>query len=73
MQTENFSLSLAKNMSFTDAKIYISKYFTPLYNGSHALLKDGKYEIIDDLILKKHISPDYQKKLTHTIFTKLMY
>ena len=71
MQTENFSLSLAKNMSFTDAKIYISKYFTPLYNGSHALLKDQKYEIIDDVILKKTYFARLSKEINAYYFHEI--
>ena len=71
MQTENFSLSIAKNLPFTEAKIYISKYFTPLYNGSHALLKDAKYEIIDDVILKKTYFARLSKEINGYYFHEI--
>lgn len=50
---ENFDLNKIKNLSFTDAKLYIDKYFLPLTNGDHAFFINGKYEIMEDVIIKK--------------------
>ncbi len=49
---ENFNLANIQNLSPVDAKIYIDKYFIPLDNGSHAILKNGKYEIMDTTTLR---------------------
>ena len=48
----NFKLSEVKNLSQTDAKTYVTKYFVPLSNGGHAHFINGKYELIDDKIVK---------------------
>jgi len=59
---ENFSLEKIDQLSREEGKKYLLKYFTPLTNGDHAQLIDGKYEIINDKVLKnvyfKRISSD---------------
>ncbi len=49
---ENFKLENVDNLSKSDAREYIDKYFIPLDNGTHAILKNGKYEIIDTPTLR---------------------
>ena len=44
---ENFNLSKLKEMSPTDAKAYIVKYFVPLTDGNHAMYKNKKYDVVD--------------------------
>ena len=44
----------SNNLSFNEAKIYLTQYFIPLNNGNHAMLmSDGKYDIISDDTVKK--------------------
>jgi hypothetical protein len=54
MQTENFSLNHinSPNLSMVEARIYIDKYFIPLDNGTHAVLKNGTYTIIETSVLE---------------------
>jgi phage/plasmid-associated DNA primase len=53
MNIENFDLNKIKTLSPIEAKQYIDKYFIPLTNGDHAFYVNGKYEIMDDAIIKK--------------------
>lgn len=57
---ENFDLNKIKNLSFNEAKLYIDKYFIPLTNGEHAFYINGRYEIMDDAVIKK----TYFKRMT---------
>jgi hypothetical protein len=50
---ENFDLNKIKNLSLNESKLYIDKYFIPLTNGDHAFYINGKYEIYDDVVIKK--------------------
>ena len=50
---ENFDLNKIKTLSPVEAKNYIDKYFIPLTNGDHAFYINGKYEIMDDAVIKK--------------------
>jgi heat shock protein HspQ len=62
---ENFNLEKIKNLSLSDSKKYIDKYFIPLTNGEHAFYINGQYEIMDDAIIKrtyfKRMSSELQK------------
>jgi hypothetical protein len=40
-------------LNFHEQKNYFIKYFLPLANGSHCMLKDGQYEMITDEVLNK--------------------
>lgn len=55
MDTQNtFNLDNIKTLSQNDAIEYIKKFFIPLTNGDHAMLKqNGKYEIVKDEVIKK--------------------
>ncbi len=50
---ENFDLNKIKTLSPVEAKTYIDKYFIPLTNGDHAFYINGRYEIMDDAVIKK--------------------
>ena len=39
----NFNLAFAINLSVSEAKTYITKYFIPLSSGGHAHLTNYKY------------------------------
>src|SRR5574343_85057 len=52
---ENFDLNKIKNLSFNEAKLYIDKYFIPLTNREHAFYINGRYEIMDDEVIKKKV------------------
>jgi hypothetical protein len=49
---KKFSVKKAKAMSLKDAKKYLTKFFVPLESGDHAVLKNGKFEIINETKLK---------------------
>ena len=58
MNFENFDFKKMEILNFQEQKNYFIKYFLPLANGSHCMLKDGQYEMITDEVLKKSL---YQK------------
>jgi len=47
MQTEKFTVEKVRTLTPADARKYIDEYFIPLDDGTHAMLKDGKYHIMD--------------------------
>ena len=49
---ETFKLSNLENMSKNQCREYIDKYFIPLDNGTHAMYKNGAYEIMDTQTIK---------------------
>ena len=49
---ENFKLSNLENMSKNQCREYIDKYFIPLDNGTHAMYKNGAYEIMETQTIK---------------------
>lgn len=53
MSFENFDFKKMKLLNFQEQKNYFIKYFLPLANGSHCMLKDGQYEMITDEVLNK--------------------
>lgn len=53
MTTTNFSFDVINNLSPNDAKEYIKKYFVPLTDGGHAILKNGVYDIVEDKVISK--------------------
>ena len=65
---ENFDLGKIKTLSFNDCKTYIDKYFIPLTNGEHAFYIDGKYEIMDESIIKKTYFKRMSSELTKYYF-----
>lgn len=65
---ENFDLAEIKNLSWENAKLYVTKYFVPLTNGSHAMLVDGEYQIVDDAIIKKTYFNRMSKELNKYYF-----
>ena len=67
----NFKLSEVKNLSQTDAKTYVTKYFVPLSNGGHAHFINGKYELIDDKIVKSTYFNRMSKELNTYYFKEL--
>ena len=68
MNQLNFSLDTISNLSQQEAKQYLIKYIVPLTNGSHAMLKNGKYEIIEDQIIKKTIFKRLSQELNKYYF-----
>lgn len=50
---ENFDFDKLKELSLTEAKKYIDKYFIPLTNGEHAFLLNGEYEIMNNTTIKQ--------------------
>jgi len=54
METKsNFCLNHIKTLSPVDARKYIDSYFIPLTSGDHAFYINGKYDILDDAVVKK--------------------
>ena len=63
---ESFILSNANQLSVSDAKEYIKRYFYPLASGLHVQIEydeDGKpfYEIKEDKLSRVYILTGYQK------------
>lgn len=57
MNFENFDFKKFDALNINEQKQYFTKYFFPLSNGSHCMLKDGQYEIIqDDIITKLYLT-----------------
>jgi hypothetical protein len=50
---ENFNLKFIKTLNYNDAKQYLTKYFIPLNDGTHAFYQDGKYQILKLSVIKK--------------------
>ena len=67
----NFKLAQVKNLSQSDAKAYVTKYFVPLSNGGHAHLINNKYELIDDKIVKSTYFNRMSKELNTYYFKEL--
>ena len=67
---ENFNLDTVKNLSQVEAKAYVTKFFVPLTDGNHAMLKDGKYVIKDDTEIKKTYFNRMSKELQKYYFTE---
>ena len=54
METKaNFCLNHIKTLSPNEARRYIDSYFIPLTDGDHAFYINGKYDILDDSVVKK--------------------
>ena len=71
---ENFNLATANQLSVSEAKAYITKYFYPLTDGQHVLLKyiDGKpeFDILDDTIVRKVYFNRLPKVIQQFYFTE---
>jgi len=52
---EKFNLKNFENLTKNEAKEYITKYFFPLSNGTHAFFSadTGVYQILDDATIKR--------------------
>ena len=68
MESQNFDLNKIKTLSPNDAKTYIDTYFIPLDDGTHAFMKDGKYIIYDDSVIKKTYFKRMPKELNKYYF-----
>ena len=64
----NFNLAFAKNLSNSEAKTYITKYFVPLSSGGHAFLANNKYNLIDDKIVKSTYFNRLSKEINQYYF-----
>ena len=53
MISQTFDFKQLELLNFQDQKQYFIKYFVPLSNGSHCMLRDEQHEIITDEILNK--------------------
>ena len=53
MNFENFDFKKFDTLNINEQKAYFTKYFIPLSNGSHCMLKDGQYDIVSDDIINK--------------------
>ena len=49
----NFCLNHIKTLSPNDARRYIDQYFIPLTDGTHAFYINGKYDVLDDSVIRK--------------------
>jgi hypothetical protein len=58
------------NLSKSETRIYIDKFFIPLDNGTHAILKNGKYEIIDTPTLRSVYFKRMSKEANNYYFTE---
>ena len=67
-QNMNFELAKIRTLSPIDAKTYITKFFVPLSNGSHAMLIDEVYVIKDDQEIKRAYFNRMQKELCNYYF-----
>ena len=72
MQNENFDLTKINdiNLSVLDARTYIDKYFIPLDDGTHAILKNGVYKIVDTAVLKSTYFNRMSKQWNKYYFTE---
>ncbi len=70
METQNFDLNKVKTLSPMDAKLYVDKYFIPLTDGNHALYVNGKYEILEDTVVKKTYFKRMSSELNKYYFTE---
>jgi hypothetical protein len=68
---ENFSFDVINNLSQTEAKNYLTKYFVPLTDGSHAYLMDGKFKILEDKTVKSTYFNRLSGELREFYFKKL--
>ena len=53
MISQTFHFKQLELLNFQEQKQYFIKYFVPLSNGSHCMLRDEQYEIITDEVLNK--------------------
>lgn len=67
---ENFNLNKLKFLSPYDAKQYITRYFVPLSNGTHAFYNDGKYEVREDQEIKRTYFNRMSKELSTYYFNE---
>lgn len=53
----SFQFEQISNLTESQQKQYITKYFIPLTNGNHLLLKNGKYEMVShDIFTRTHLN-----------------
>ena len=50
---QNFNLSLVKELSQNDARVYLTKYIVPLTTGDYAFFEDGEYKIVESLVINR--------------------
>ena len=65
---KNFNLNNLNDMLFNTAKDYVIKYFIPLDNGMHCLLKNDSYEMFDHATIKKTFFDRMDIKLSKFYF-----
>lgn len=54
---ETFQFEQLSNLNTAQQKEYITKFFIPLTNGNHLLLKNGKYEMVShDVFTRTHLN-----------------
>jgi hypothetical protein len=53
MEFENFDFKKMEVLTIQEQKNYFIKFFVPLSNGSHCMMKNGQYEMITDEVLNK--------------------
>ena len=63
---------LANNLSLNQGKEYIKEFFVPLTNGNHAVLSNGKYNILNDETVRKVYLNRMSKELSN-FYTKEYY
>jgi hypothetical protein len=68
--TINFDLNKFKYLSPVDAKQYITRYFVPLSNGTHAMYIDGQYVIREDQEIKRTYFNRMSKELSNYYFNE---
>jgi len=68
---ENFKLNKVNDLSPTEAKVYISRYFYPLTNGDHAMRINDKFEIIDKSVIKDTYFNRMSKELQNYYFKEI--
>jgi hypothetical protein len=65
---ENFNLYRLKDLSPNDSKAYITKYFVPLSNGTHAFYMDGMYVVKEEQEIKRTYFNRMSKELCNYYF-----
>lgn len=65
---ENFNLYKLKELSPNDSKAYITKYFVPLNNGTHAFFIDSMYVVKEEQEIKRTYFNRMSKELCNYYF-----
>lgn len=69
---EEFSLAKVQLFNQSDAQNYISKYFIPLQSGNHAVYMNGKFNIMEQRLVKSTFFNRMSNELNDWYFKKYL-